>query len=253
MQAGEISPLMRVARRISFASLTIAVLACGYTFGRRVTGAEADAAPVAGSNEPGSSNSVRSTSPDRPDPLKASSDKAQAESPVPADKTTPGAAETTQPRDGAAPDAAPGNAAGNAGTASLAAANAGSGAGTASPGPGIGPGVVPEDLEEVVSRDGDLLAFDATAYCLPGYTAAGTIAHRGTIAADPRILPLGSVVHLRAGDYSGTYLVLDTGAKIKGRRIDIYMPTRREALSFGRRSVRIKVLGKVRPSHLQPK
>jgi 3D (Asp-Asp-Asp) domain-containing protein len=108
-------------------------------------------------------------------------------------------------------------------------------------------------LMNEMARDESLLEFNATAYCLPGYTAAGIVARKGTIAADPRILPLGSVVHIRAGEYSGTYLVLDTGAKIKGRKIDIYMSDRREAMSFGRRSVRLKIIGKVHPRHLQPK
>jgi 3D (Asp-Asp-Asp) domain-containing protein len=107
--------------------------------------------------------------------------------------------------------------------------------------------------DATTGRDADLLEFDATAYSLAGYTAAGIVARKGTIAADPRILPLGSVVHIRAGDYSGTYLVLDTGARIKGRKIDIFMADRREAISFGRRPVRLKVLGRVPPSHLHPK
>ena len=107
--------------------------------------------------------------------------------------------------------------------------------------------------DTVPASDADLLEFNATAYCLAGFTAAGIAAHRGTIAADPRILPLGSIVHIRAGEYSGTYLVLDTGARIKGRKIDIYMPDRREAITFGCRPVRLKVLGRVHPRHLQPK
>ena len=107
--------------------------------------------------------------------------------------------------------------------------------------------------DTVPTADADLLEFNATAYCIAGYTAAGIATHRGTIAADPRILPLGSIVHIRAGEYSGTYLVLDTRARIKGRKIDIYMPDRREAISFGCRPVRLKVLGRVHPSHLQPK
>jgi 3D (Asp-Asp-Asp) domain-containing protein len=107
--------------------------------------------------------------------------------------------------------------------------------------------------DRVLASDADLLEFNATAYCLGGPTAAGIAAHRGTIAADPRVLPLGSIVHIRAGEYSGTYLVLDTGARIKGRKIDIYMPDRREAISFGCRPVRLKVLGRVHPRHLQPK
>lgn len=86
--------------------------------------------------------------------------------------------------------------------------------------------------------------FHATAYSLKGRTASGEYVRPGIIAADPRVLPIGTVVHLRAGRYTGTYTVLDTGARIKGRIIDIYVPTYREARAFGRQQVKIKVLGK---------
>jgi 3D (Asp-Asp-Asp) domain-containing protein len=65
---------------------------------------------------------------------------------------------------------------------------------------------------------------------------------RGVIAADPRVLPLGSVVQVRAGDYSGVYTVHDTGLLVKGRAVDIWMPSSREARSFGRRQVKLQVL-----------
>ncbi len=79
--------------------------------------------------------------------------------------------------------------------------------------------------------------FIATAYCLKGRTALGHRVRKGLIAADPRILKLGSSVTIDAGSYSGTYLVSDTGGKIKGNRIDIWMPSCSEARRFGRRSV----------------
>ena len=82
-------------------------------------------------------------------------------------------------------------------------------------------------------------AFSATAYCLRGRTAMGHGVRRGLIAADPRVLRLGSRVVLNGGGYSGTYLVSDTGGKIKGKRIDIWMPSCSEAKRFGRRSVQV--------------
>ncbi len=85
-------------------------------------------------------------------------------------------------------------------------------------------------------------AFQATAYSLPGRTRSGAHVRRGVIAADPRVLPLGSVVHLKAGNYSGVYTVHDTGGAIKGKIIDVWMPSSREARSFGRRSIRLTVL-----------
>ena len=87
-------------------------------------------------------------------------------------------------------------------------------------------------------------SFTATAYCLRGRTAMGHGVRRGIIAADPRVLKLGSRVNLGAGAYSGQYLVSDTGGKIKGNKIDIWVPNCAEARRFGRRTVQIGTLGK---------
>jgi 3D (Asp-Asp-Asp) domain-containing protein len=82
----------------------------------------------------------------------------------------------------------------------------------------------------------------ATAYCLRGRTASGKMVARGLIAADPSLLPLGSRVRLDAGSYSGEYLVADTGGAVRGRHIDIWTASAREAMTFGRRSVKLTVL-----------
>jgi hypothetical protein len=49
---------------------------------------------------------------------------------------------------------------------------------------------------------------------------------------------------LSAGSYTGIYTVADTGGSIKGRRVDVYVPTYREAIQFGRRQVKLKVIGR---------
>jgi 3D (Asp-Asp-Asp) domain-containing protein len=82
----------------------------------------------------------------------------------------------------------------------------------------------------------------ATAYSLRGRTASGRMVSRGLIAADPRVLPLGSRVRLDHPGYSGEYLVADTGGAIRGRRIDIWTPSSSEAMRFGRRTVKLTVL-----------
>ena len=82
----------------------------------------------------------------------------------------------------------------------------------------------------------------ATAYSLKGRTASGRMVSRGLIAADPSVLPLGSRVKLEHPGYSGEYLVADTGGAIRGRRIDIWTPSTREAMRFGRRTVKLTVL-----------
>ena len=84
--------------------------------------------------------------------------------------------------------------------------------------------------------------YTATAYSLTGRTASGRLVSRGLIAADPRVLPLGTRVRLEAGSWSGEYIVADTGGAVKGRRIDIWTPTSREARQFGRRAVKLAVL-----------
>lgn len=85
-------------------------------------------------------------------------------------------------------------------------------------------------------------SFDATAYSLKGVTRSGVYVRRGFIAADPSVLPLGSVVQVTAGKYTGVYTVEDTGGKIKGHIIDVWVPSRREALQFGRQKVKVEVI-----------
>jgi 3D (Asp-Asp-Asp) domain-containing protein len=89
---------------------------------------------------------------------------------------------------------------------------------------------------------GDPKPFRATAYALPGRTRSGVYVRRGVLAADPRVLPLGSIVHIKAGKYTGVYTVYDTGKKIKGNIVDVWVPSRREAKLFGRQRIKLHVL-----------
>ena len=85
-----------------------------------------------------------------------------------------------------------------------------------------------ESAEEALLKDLErlpTLTFLATAYALPGQTASGENVRAGIVAADPDILPIGSIIHISAGRHSGVYTVLDTGLKIRGRMLDIWMPT----------------------------
>lgn len=84
--------------------------------------------------------------------------------------------------------------------------------------------------------------YTATAYSLAGRTASGTNVRRGLIAADHRVFPLGTRVRIDAGTYSGEYLVADRGSAVRGHTVDIWVPSSREALRFGRRPVRLTVL-----------
>lgn len=88
-----------------------------------------------------------------------------------------------------------------------------------------------------------LRPFVATAFAQRGTTASGLRTHRGEVAADTRILPLGTRIRVRnAGPYSGTYTVENTGSKVTGRHIDIFMPDEASARKFGKKIVQISIL-----------
>jgi 3D (Asp-Asp-Asp) domain-containing protein len=91
---------------------------------------------------------------------------------------------------------------------------------------------------------GSRLAFSATAYCKGLVTTSGVAAQTGVVAADPELLPVGSVIEVDSlpPKYNGIYTVMDTGPAVQGRQIDVYMWSCNEALQFGRRPVHMNVL-----------
>jgi 3D (Asp-Asp-Asp) domain-containing protein len=84
----------------------------------------------------------------------------------------------------------------------------------------------------------------ATAYCDRGATKSGVPAQNGVVAADTGRLPLGTRVQIIAPGqrYAGIYTVLDTGSKINGRDLDIFMPSCARAKRFGKRTVQVRIL-----------
>ncbi|HEY4084591.1 MAG TPA: 3D domain-containing protein [Bryobacteraceae bacterium] len=93
------------------------------------------------------------------------------------------------------------------------------------------------------TRRHPLMKFVATAESVSGVTAKGTLTHEGIVAADPDLLPLGSLIRVTgAGTYSGIYSVTDTGPKVQGRHIDIYMDDVHEAKVFGRQTVYVRII-----------
>lgn len=91
---------------------------------------------------------------------------------------------------------------------------------------------------------GTPLAFSATAYCKGETTTSGVVVRTGIAAADPALLPVGSVVRLQTSDsrYDGVWTIMDTGPAVQGRTLDLYMWSCNDALKFGRRSVKVDVL-----------
>src|SRR6188474_2653608 len=88
------------------------------------------------------------------------------------------------------------------------------------------------------------LRYTATAYCKGTTTASGVNVRTGIAAADPDLLPVGSVIQVyKLGEqYNGIYTIMDTGPAVQGRHIDIYMWSCNEALQLGRRQIAINVL-----------
>jgi 3D (Asp-Asp-Asp) domain-containing protein len=82
------------------------------------------------------------------------------------------------------------------------------------------------------------LRVDAVAYHLPGRTASGLPVRRGVVAVDPRLIPLGTRLHVPG---YGRSIAADVGTAIKGRIIDLWMPSTEEARAWGRRTVTITV------------
>jgi 3D (Asp-Asp-Asp) domain-containing protein len=91
---------------------------------------------------------------------------------------------------------------------------------------------------------GARVAFSATAYCKGMTTTSGVSAQNGVAAADPELLPVGSVVEVESLEarYNGIYTIMDTGPNVQGRQVDIYMWSCGEALEFGRRAIHLTVL-----------
>lgn len=105
---------------------------------------------------------------------------------------------------------------------------------------GVGSGLVDPTLPGAGAR----LEFTATAYCKGTTTASGVNVRSGIAASDPSILPVGSVVNITTHNtkYNGVYTIMDTGPKVQGRVLDLYMWSCHEALAFGRRQVQLAIL-----------
>lgn len=59
------------------------------------------------------------------------------------------------------------------------------------------------------------------------------------IAVDPKVIPLGSKVHVEG---YGEAIAGDIGGGIKGQEIDVFIPTKKQALQWGRQEVEVKIL-----------
>ena len=125
---------------------------------------------------------------------------------------------------------------------------------------------------DIVSRGTDRGLFTATAYDLSvqscgkkeshpayGITANGTSLKGHTlesaraIAVDPKVIKLGSKVHIEFLDdeykyLNGIFLAVDTGSAIKGKKIDLFFgdtgdsKTSQDLWDFGKRKIKVTVI-----------
>ena len=76
-----------------------------------------------------------------------------------------------------------------------------------------------------------------------GITYSGVKVRRdfvSTIAADPKVFPIGTVLYVPGYGYG---IVADTGSAIQGKKIDLYFETRKQVFKqWGKRKVTVYVL-----------
>jgi 3D (Asp-Asp-Asp) domain-containing protein len=74
----------------------------------------------------------------------------------------------------------------------------------------------------------------------PSRTASGTIpTHGRTIAVDPRVIPLGSVIEIEG---IGKRIAEDTGNHVKGKKLDMFLPSVQACTQFGVQSRKVYLL-----------
>ena len=83
--------------------------------------------------------------------------------------------------------------------------------------------------------------FTVTSYSLRGATFTGTRARRGVCAVDPRHVPLGSRLFIPGYGWAKAE---DTGRKVRGRRLDVWLPSRGACLRWGVQRLRVRLMGK---------
>lgn len=92
-------------------------------------------------------------------------------------------------------------------------------------------------------KRGDRIKVSVTAYCIEGETKSGVQTRRGIVAADPNVLPIGTIVRVEGlKSHNGRYIVQDTGRAIMGRELDIFMPDCSAAKRFGRQEARARIV-----------
>jgi 3D (Asp-Asp-Asp) domain-containing protein len=96
-------------------------------------------------------------------------------------------------------------------------------------------------LNKDLIRNAKRMRVGATAYCNDPITFTGTVPEVGrTIAVDPNVIPLGSKVYIP--QFNRVFIAEDTGGKIKGLRIDVYMEDYDTCMNWGFKDIDIYIL-----------
>jgi 3D (Asp-Asp-Asp) domain-containing protein len=107
------------------------------------------------------------------------------------------------------------------------------------PAPTVAEAAPARELAEPFAAGAELTVL-ATAYSIRGHTSTGLATGWGVVAVDPAVIPLGT--RLTIPGY-GEGVAADTGSAVRGNAIDLWFPTRRQALAWGRQTVTIRLGG----------
>ncbi|WP_305037291.1 3D domain-containing protein [Bacillus cereus group sp. BfR-BA-01495] len=110
--------------------------------------------------------------------------------------------------------------------------------------------IISYEGEKWINPNGGIeMVFESTAYSVENSPPHERITAYGIdigknpniklIAVDPKVIPLGTQVDVEG---YGVAIAGDTGGAIKGKIIDVLFPTEREAIKWGRKKVKIRIL-----------
>ena len=87
--------------------------------------------------------------------------------------------------------------------------------------------------------------FELTFYTHTGNrTASGVYPKAGrTVAVDKNVIPLGTMIYVEG---YGLYVAEDTGGDIKGKRLDVFVDTKEEAIKLGRKTAKVYLLDDIK-------
>lgn len=108
--------------------------------------------------------------------------------------------------------------------------------------------IVSKPKTQTPKKNAKVITVKATAYTAScagctGITKTGfnlkANPNKKIIAVDPSVIPLGSKVYVEG---YGKAIAADIGGAIKGKRIDVFIPTKKAAINFGVKRLKVTIL-----------